>query len=329
MGVPRGLKRSSRFVAAAIAACAFCACNFAIGIEDLKKVDCVGKCLDTSANHADSGSDQSASQRGKDGSSAGRIVLNGSELDASTPKPGATGGGGATRSDAGSRCTGNAGPQSIRVGTFCIDQTEVTNRDYVAFLLDKQEDTSDQPTACAFNTTYVPATSWPAPYDKSDHPVVSVDWCDAHSYCKWAGKRLCGGFDGRNVPLASIADATKDEWHYVCTGGGRTAFPYGNLFLPKACNDYEFGVNMPLPVASIRTCMGGFSGVSDIAGNVWEWENACDGGTGENDTCALRGGSFAHSGATFTKCASAFQANFRVRKQTYVDLGIRCCSDTY
>ena len=51
------------------------------------------------------------------------------------------------RADGG--CRGTKGPSSIRVGTYCIDATEVRGRDYNEFLAAKAGDTRGQPPECA------------------------------------------------------------------------------------------------------------------------------------------------------------------------------------
>ena len=44
----------------------------------------------------------------------------------------------------------------VSVGSFCIDSTEVTERDYTLFLDAKKGDTSGQIAACSWNTSYNP-----------------------------------------------------------------------------------------------------------------------------------------------------------------------------
>ena len=46
-------------------------------------------------------------------------------------------------------------------------------------------------------------------------------------------------------------------------------------------------------MATLTQCqsnISGYTGVYGLSGNVWEWEDACDGTTGSSDRCRLRGG---------------------------------------
>ena len=77
------------------------------------------------------------------------------------------------------------------LATVALDPTEVTNREYLQFVL---------------------ATGHPAPEywlngrfaaGKENEPVVLVSWHDAVSYCRWVGRRL----------------PTVDEWTSSCEAG--------------------------------------------------------------------------------------------------------------
>ena len=225
-------------------------------------------------------------------------------------------------------CGGKEGPSSVVVdGKFCIDSTEVTNADYAKFLAQKPP-TSLQPAGvCDFNTTFTPGAGWPATGGET-LPVVNVDWCDAYAYCAWAGKHLCGRVGGGEDNPTDVATIT-NELYYACSRGGTRAYPYGDTYDPKACNGNEASTTVAvLPVKSLPTCEGGFSGLFDLSGNVAEWQDACETKTGPNDRC--RQGAWGlglegtPSSTTQLRC-DAFAADDRA--QQFPDLGIRCCGE--
>jgi len=112
-----------------------------------------------------------------------------------------------------SACGGTGGPAQVAVDLlgkqYCIDATEVTRAQYAVFYAD-----SNRPTIarCAWNTDYT-ATMWPATVMTQDYPVVGVDWCDAATFCAWAGKRLCGAIGGGT--LVSAEAATTGSVYFV------------------------------------------------------------------------------------------------------------------
>jgi formylglycine-generating enzyme len=240
--------------------------------------------------------------------------------------------------DTGVPCPGTAGPSMVRVGedgnTFCIDSTEVTFGQYREFLAAKGTDTSGQPAECTWNTSYQPSLG-----GGDDIPAAGVDWCDALAYCRWAGKNLCGkqvaGERTGPVTLADIGDFEAHQWLLACSARGQLRYPYGGIHRPTACNTAENDAGKTLPVGTKPECQGGYPGVYDMIGNLWEWyDGPCfpsdagalpDGGAGgpERHECFVKGGSFLNSGAALD-CAVEARGALRERKSQ--DVGIRCCS---
>lgn len=207
--------------------------------------------------------------------------------------------------------------------SFCIDAFEVTQADYVVFLAQVGNDVpvSEQPQDCSFNTslTHTPDGSCPDFATGSQLPVTCVDWCDAHAYCNHVGKRLCGALAGG--PMAHDAMPTIGEWHYACTGGLMTTYPYGNTADPSACNVPDTSARAD--VGSFPDCEGGLPGIFDMQGNVAEYVDACE--PGETGNCALRGG-HTFGSAGYWRCNNTDVSGARNDPDTR-EFGFRCCRD--
>ncbi|MEM8711514.1 MAG: SUMF1/EgtB/PvdO family nonheme iron enzyme [Planctomycetota bacterium] len=199
------------------------------------------------------------------------------------------------------------------VDSFWMDQYEVTNRDFEAFVKATGFVTEaerignsvvfyhhlaaqgEQPFAV------VDGAHWRAPTGpgsnvagKADHPAVHVSWNDAVAYAKWAGKRL----------------ATRAEWVHAASAGAASKgaegelYPWGNEIQPARApmmNSWQ-GV-FPVDDRGLdgfrgTSPVGAFPpnafGLYDVAGNVWEWnaERATVGDGPEDELAEKRGGSF-------------------------------------
>lgn len=260
---------------------------------------------------------------GADASDGAGDVNTDSGTDVSTDAPDATVG-----------CPTLPGPVLRQVpapggGSYCIDSTEVSKTHYAAFLATNPT-TANQPAHCAWNVSLLPTKEWPAATGTGDRPAVWLDWCDARAYCAAVGKRLCGKIGGGSTDFGSWNVAAHSQWFNACssaaTVGSPLAYPYGNSYLPTACNGNDNGASFDmLDVGSQPGCQSaqsGFSGVFDLSGNAFEWEDACSGANGPADKCRLRGGGTNES-ALGLRCD--YDLGIFARDFTNDLVGFRCC----
>ena len=228
-------------------------------------------------------------------------------------------------------CGPHKGASMVRVttptGTFCIDATETTNREYNAFLADPPP-FNPQPKGCEGHSSWGTTTTDASLLDVARDKTT---WCDAFAYCKWSGKQLCGHIgDGALQDLTTYNDMNKAAWVWACmSGDAANAYPFGASWDPRVCNSGEAleGVDAGTPTVkppkSYPDCHGfgaPYDRIFDLAGNVNEWVSAC-----ETDDfgyeCGFRGGGVGTMGGNvYELCANGGSAP----PQWEVG-GIRCC----
>jgi formylglycine-generating enzyme required for sulfatase activity len=128
----------------------------------------------------------------------------------------------------------------VVVNTFSIDESEVANEQYAAF---------------------VKATGHRTPFHWIDgktlegtakQPVANVSWDDAVAYCSWQGKRL----------------PTEAEWEKACRSGKeRERYPWGDEDPTEELAHFG-SADGPVDVCSKKKSP---TGLCDMSGNVWEW----------------------------------------------------------
>ncbi|ABK03108.1 protein of unknown function DUF323 [Arthrobacter sp. FB24] len=183
----------------------------------------------------------------------------------------------------------------VRLDSFHIDATAVTNEMFAAFiaasgyrteaelygssavfhlLLDAPKEDVLGLAAGAPWWVNVRGADWAHPGGRNTnweslrgHPVVHVSHNDALAYCRWAGRRL----------------PTEAEWEYAARGGlGGRRYVWGNELLGSAgqhlCNIWQgqFPVSNTsedgyLGTAPVRSFPPNGFGLYEVSGNVWEW----------------------------------------------------------
>jgi formylglycine-generating enzyme required for sulfatase activity len=135
----------------------------------------------------------------------------------------------------------------VYLDAIYMDRFEVTVARYAEFLRSTNRSKPDH---------------W-AQVETSKHdklPVVGVNWDDADTYCRWAGKRL----------------PTEAEWEKAARGTDGQRYPWGNDGPSAMLANYGRGysskvyVERLVPVDSYEPGKSPW-GLYHMAGNLWEW----------------------------------------------------------
>jgi formylglycine-generating enzyme len=138
--------------------------------------------------------------------------------------------------------------RSVYLDEFAIDQVEVTNERYMAFVKSIGHRTPPNP----YGTGSLQSIK-----GIEQLPVVQTTWYDAKSYCSWAKKRL----------------PTEAEWEKAARGTDGRLYPWGNEppTAKRANFDREWEDEQTLHAVGSLPDGDSPYGVKDMAGNVREW----------------------------------------------------------
>lgn len=221
---------------------------------------------------------------------------------------------------------GDAPCVPVAAGANKIDPFEVTRAQYLKFWHATADgrNTLGLAASCGFKekVDHTPdIVGWPSLTEAEARlPITGVDFCDARGYCRWAGKRLCGGTDGKPIVVPQADVCTEEnrafgEWGSACQAidWARCNLESGNL----------------APVGSFPECNAG--GVYDLFGNARELIDQC---TDVYRQCRSVGdetgseGNFAYcQGPPASPTCSAPATNYVPENRRDLKAGFRCCTD--
>ncbi len=202
------------------------------------------------------------------------------------------------------------GPVTLR--NFAMTKYPVTNRWYRKFLQDggykKSEFWSRK------GQRWLEAEKADCPkywfdyqWNCDNYPVVGVSWYEADAFCRWLTQKRQDGFIYR-LPY-------EKEWEAAAAGKERRKYPWGEKCNNTECNTIETEIERTSAVGIFKTGNTP-EGLSDMAGNVWEWTKTSE----APEAYAFRGGSWAID-EDEARCAAGFNVHPNER---FPYVGFRC-----
>jgi formylglycine-generating enzyme required for sulfatase activity len=202
----------------------------------------------------------------------------------------------------------------LNLPAFYIDKYEVTNKRYKRFIdaTGYKVPWSQDPAVAAFIWDWQKRIY---PEGKGDDPVVLINWEDAQTFCRWAGKRI----------------PTEAEWEKAARGVNGKAYPWGDDWAAGKANTRESGLMQTAPFGNFKEDVSEY-GVHDMAGNVSEWVeewfapypgNPMTSYEERNKYRVLRGGSwdYAHS------IANGHHRQYALPQSQMAAIGFRCVKE--
>ena len=154
-----------------------------------------------------------------------------------------------------------------------------------SFFMDKYEVTREEFAKCVTAGNCTAPASWKDgtfPSGTGKYPATGVNYAQAQTFAKWAGKRL----------------PTEEEWEFAARGTDKRIYPWGNTWDKEKANAHGASKDFAE--------VGKFKGVSpfglyDMVGNAWEWTSSefkahpngkLPADAAQGDVRVIRGGSY-------------------------------------
>jgi len=248
----------------------------------------------------------------------------------------------------------NAGPPDeapafrYRATAFLMDRTPVTVAQFAAFIADTgyQTDAEIYGTGGVLDETQgawieVAGADWLRPQGKreplarGDHPVTQVSWYDANMFCHAYDARLPTEFEWERAALLGQTPAGhvfRAGDPIQISGRYRLNAWQGTFPLMNTAAD---GYRTTSPVGAFGTTP---SGLTDMAGNVWEWTSSwyLPYGAAQPEPTDLAGpdqGERVSRGGSFL-CSPGFCEGYRASARNHTtpdtsleNIGFRCVAD--
>lgn len=206
----------------------------------------------------------------------------------------------------------NISPQKVR--GFYLDQTQVTNAEYLTFLKANRSWAKGSAKRIFADAGYLRGWTSPEsfPAESAESPVTDISQFAARAYCAWRGKRL----------------PTLAEWEYAA--GADPSHPMTDAENARLLAWYERNsTGKPGRVRNVSN----LHGIYDMHGLVWEWvddfnsvmisDESREGGSDKQMFC----GGGAANAADFRNYAAFMRYAFRSSLRsnfTSSSLGFRC-----
>lgn len=194
----------------------------------------------------------------------------------------------------------------VSLGSFWIDETPVTNRQFAAFvestgyvtMAEVAPDPRDYPgmspamahpgslvfhpqdhpadlTSVITWWSFEPGADWRHPRGQhsnleglGDHPVVHIAHADAKAYARWSGKQLPSEAEFEFAARGGLDGADYAWGDELAPSGQVPANVWQGLFPNRAAKDAHWTGTSP-----VKAYPPNGYGLYDIIGNVWEWTN--------------------------------------------------------